>query len=89
MSIEMKAYLQQNDINDKRGPLIAKQLREYAHNPGYNHADYSDVILKAADYIDAALPAMREYAKKNPLHHDGDQWQDPCGVHAWLKQNDA
>ena len=53
-----------NDINDKRGPLIAKQLREYAHNPGYNHADYSDVMLKAADYIDAALPAMREYAKK-------------------------
>lgn len=40
------------------------------------------------DEIEAALPAMREFARKNPVHHFGDGPQDPCGVHAWLERND-
>lgn len=42
------------------------------------------------DQIEAALPAMREYARKNPKHHfsaDGAE-QDPNGAHAWLERND-
>lgn len=42
------------------------------------------------DEIEAALPAMREYARKNPKHHfstDGTE-QDPNGAHAWLERND-
>ena len=41
------------------------------------------------DEIEAALPAMREYARKNPKHHfsaDGAE-QDPNGAHAWLERN--
>lgn len=42
------------------------------------------------DEIEAALPAMREYARKNPKHHfsaDGAE-QDPNGAHAWLARNE-
>ena len=42
------------------------------------------------DEIEAAIPAMREYARKNPKHHfsaDGAE-QDPNGVHAWLERNE-
>jgi len=42
------------------------------------------------DEIEAALPAMREYARKNPKHHfstDGTE-QDPNGAHSWLDRND-
>jgi hypothetical protein len=42
------------------------------------------------DQIEAALPAMREYARKNPKHHfstDGAE-QDPNGAHAWLDRNE-
>jgi hypothetical protein len=42
------------------------------------------------DEIEAALPAMREYARKNPKHHfsaDGAE-QDPNGAHAWLERNE-
>jgi hypothetical protein len=42
------------------------------------------------DQIEAALPAMREYARKNPKHHfstDGTE-QDPKGAHAWLARNE-
>ena len=42
------------------------------------------------DQIEAALPAMREYARKNPKHHfsaDGTE-QDPNGAHAWLERNE-
>lgn len=42
------------------------------------------------DEIEAALPAMREYARKNPKHHfstDGTE-QDTNGAHAWLDRND-
>lgn len=42
------------------------------------------------DQIEAALPAMREYARKNPKHHfskDGAE-QDPNGAHAWLERNE-
>ena len=37
----------------------------------------------------SALPAMREYARRNPKHHfslDGVE-QDPNGVHAWIARN--
>ena len=37
----------------------------------------------------AAIPAMRDYATHNPKWLDGDVWQDPNGVHAWLKEHDA
>lgn len=39
--------------------------------------------------VAAAVPAMREYARKNPRHHYGETWQDPNGVHAWLERNGA
>jgi hypothetical protein len=42
------------------------------------------------DEIEAALPAMRDYARKNPKHHfstDGAE-QDPNGAHAWLERNE-
>lgn len=40
--------------------------------------------------IDLALPAMREYARKNPKHHFSTDLteQDPDGAHAWLERND-
>lgn len=38
--------------------------------------------------VAAALPAMREYARRNPVHHFGETPQDPNGVHAWLARND-
>jgi cob(I)alamin adenosyltransferase len=42
------------------------------------------------DAIESALPAMREYVRKNPKHHfstDGTE-QDPNGAHAWLERNE-
>lgn len=48
-------------------------------------------IAEQAAQIEAAIPAMREYARKNPKHYfsaDGAE-QDPNGAHAWLAQNDA
>ena len=45
--------------------------------------------------VEAAIPAMREYARENPIWND---WkvgaaepvpQDPNGAHAWLDRNDA
>lgn len=41
--------------------------------------------------VNGAIPAMREYARKNPKHHfspDGLE-QDPNGAHAWLARNDG
>ena len=40
--------------------------------------------------IFSALPAMREYARKNPKHHFslGGVEQDPNGAHAWLERNE-
>lgn len=34
-----------------------------------------------------AIPAMREFAQKNPIHQHQGITQDPCGVHAWLARN--
>ena len=42
------------------------------------------------DEIEAAMPTMREYARKNQKHHfstDGTE-QDPNGAHAWIERND-
>jgi len=39
--------------------------------------------------VDAAVPAMRAYARMNPVHHVGGIPQDPNGVHAWLRENDG
>jgi hypothetical protein len=38
--------------------------------------------------IKLAIPAMREFAKKNPIHKYKGITQDPCGVHSWLARND-
>ena len=45
---------------------------------------------EAGTEIAAALPAMREYARKNPKHHFslGGVEQDPNGAHAWLARNE-
>lgn len=40
------------------------------------------------DEIEAAPPAMREYARKNPPHYMDDAKQDPNGVHVWLERNE-
>lgn len=40
------------------------------------------------DAINAAIPAMREYARKNPKHYFGPSLQDPSGAHAWLAKYD-
>lgn len=39
----------------------------------------------AISAVKRAVPAMREYAAKNPIHHFGETPQDPNGVHAWLR----
>ena len=41
------------------------------------------------DALDAAVPAMREYARLNPIHHSGETPQDPNGAHAWLRDFDV
>lgn len=39
--------------------------------------------------VNDAIPAMREYARKNPKHYWNDAQQDPNGAHAWLAKNDG
>lgn len=39
--------------------------------------------------VRTAIPAMRDYATHNPKWLTGDVWQDPNGVHAWLREHDA
>jgi hypothetical protein len=51
-------------------------------------ANEIELLEKRLTGIDTALPAMREFAKKNPRFYDGEAWQDPCGVHAWLERYD-
>ena len=41
------------------------------------------------DAIEAAIPAMRAYARENPRHGYKGATQDPNGVHAWLARNDG
>ncbi|MCA3068780.1 MAG: hypothetical protein IOD11_00035 [Rhodocyclaceae bacterium] len=41
------------------------------------------------DAIEAAIPAMRAYARENPRHEYKGATQDPNGVHAWLARNDG
>ena len=36
--------------------------------------------------IEQAVPAMREFARKNPPHNYNGIAQDPCGVHQWLRE---
>lgn len=38
--------------------------------------------------IKFAIPAMRKFAEKNPIHSYQGNTQDPCGVHAWLARNE-
>lgn len=45
-----------------------------------------NVLEKA---VNDAIPAMREYARKNPKHYWNDAQQDPNGAHAWLARNDG
>ena len=53
-----------------------------------NPADKAE-IARLQSEVAAALPAMREYARRNPVHHFGETPQDPNGAHAWLDRNDA
>ena len=47
-------------------------------------------VAAARAQIAAALPAMREYARLNPAHHNyGETPNDPNGVHAWLAINET
>ena len=47
-------------------------------------------LSAAKDAVFAAIPAMREYARKNPMYRISASLpeQDPNGVHAWLAIND-
>lgn len=44
-----------------------------------------DVLGTEARYLQSqlklAIPSMREFAKKNPIHKYQGITQDPCGVH--------
>ena len=53
------------------------------------HGECSAEIHRLEAEIAAAIPAMREYARKNPEHLYHETWQDPNGVHAWLYRNDS
>lgn len=47
-------------------------------------------IARLRAEVAAALPAMREYAARNPCWTAGDEpTQDPNGAHAWLARNGA
>ena len=62
------------------GAFTEKQFQEFARQAQYLRGDE----------IEAAMPTMREYARKNQKHHfstDGTE-QDPNGAHAWLERND-
>jgi hypothetical protein len=50
----------------------------------------AEVIAALVAELDAAIPAMREYARQNPTWTCTglDGTQDPCGAHAWLARND-
>ena len=63
-------------------------LRELADSEGTRAVKYLRRARKAEAEIEAALPAMREYARRNPVHHFGETPQDTNGVHAWLARND-
>lgn len=45
-------------------------------------------IAELETQIKAAIPAMREYAAKNPELFFAGTLQDPCGAHNWLVLND-
>ena len=60
-------------------------------HPSVERQKVIDALEQQAAQIEAAIPAMREYARMNPKHHfstDGIE-QDPNGAHAWLARNDA
>jgi len=40
--------------------------------------------LRAA--VAAAVPAMCDYARMNPIWHDKETPQDPNNVHGWLRE---
>jgi hypothetical protein len=61
-------------------------LRDLADSEGADKVMYMRRCRRAERAIDAALPAMREFARKNPKHHFGETPQDPDGVHAWLAE---
>jgi hypothetical protein len=45
-------------------------------------------IARLRSELESAMPAMRDYARKNRTHYMGGAWQDPNGVHSWLQRND-
>lgn len=38
------------------------------------------------ELIEQVIPAMREFARKNPPHNYNGITQDPYGVHQWLRE---
>lgn len=68
--------------------LIAacEQAEQLLSLPGMSKVIDERDALRAE--VERAIPAMREYARNNPLH--GYAWpiQDPNGVHVWLSRND-
>jgi hypothetical protein len=46
-------------------------------------------IAELESAVTEAIPAMRDYARKNPKHYFEEAMQDPCGVHGWLAKHDA
>lgn len=65
---------------------LMNTVREFiALAPDSLHARVMDLHHE----IEGAIPAMREYATKHPLHLTAFGMQDANGVHAWLKRNDS
>lgn len=46
-------------------------------------------IAELESAVAEAIPAMRDYARKNPKHYFEEAMQDPCGGHGWLAKHDA
>lgn len=49
---------------------------------------WQEEVSRLEAEVVAALPAMRDYALRNPKYIYNVDMQDPKGVHAWLKHNE-
>ena len=77
------------ELGDWSTMTAVEKLRQQVEIRG-TRSPFGAVAAAALAEIEAALPAMREYARKNPKQHfskDGTE-QDPNGAHAWLERND-
>ena len=77
------------ELGERAAMTAVQKLRQQVEIRG-TRSPFGAIASAALAEIEAALPAMREYARKNPKHHfstDGTE-QDPNGAHAWLDRND-